>query len=396
MFRIASLACLVACANAHIRSLPDCADCGQGELRHGLWLSEGEGSIAGGPDGGVVVLESNAVVFYDRAMREVRRVALDLQDTALVATAGSDTYVISRAGRALTLAAIDRNGVRWRERIGADPGGNLGLNGIEAGPEGPFLYGTLDVNLPSLSALGSQIVAFARDDGAVRWSRSFDPRPLSVAPDDGGGAYVAVAEDRVAPDGRTAIHRCDRSGAILWTRTVSGRVHETYELVHTVTPTAQGDLAFVGTYPGGPLAIGDRMFDVVADGGLSTYLVVLDRVTGAPSEPRILGDSRGGIRNPSHVLVMPSGALITSSFPRQLEHDADIDISVLGPTGIQSQLRLGSKGDQFTRAMAASDDGTLWLSLSSYEESLYPDGALLTVGSQTFAEQGLYVIDLVL
>ena len=46
--------------------------------------------------------------------------------------------------------------------------------------------------------------------------------------------------------------------------------------------------------------------------------------------------------------------------------------------------------------MAASDDGTLWLSLSSYEESLYPDGAFLTVGSQTFSEQGLYVLDLVL
>ncbi|HEY0992218.1 MAG TPA: PQQ-binding-like beta-propeller repeat protein [Kofleriaceae bacterium] len=376
--------------------MPDCADCGQGELRHGLWLSQGEGSIAAGTDGGVVVLEADAVVFYDRAMRELRRVALDLQDSALVATAGSDTYVVSRAGRALTLAAIDSNGVRWRERIGSDPGGNLGLNGIDAGPEGPFLYGTLDVNLPSLSALGSQVVAFARDDGAVRWSQSFDPRPLIVAPDDAGGAYVAVAEDTIAPDGRAAIHHRDRSGAILWTQTVSGPVFQTFQLVRAITLTAQGDLAFVGAYPGGPLAVGDRTFDVSPDGGFSTYLFVLDHATGAPSDPRIIGDSRGGILHPSHIIAMPSGDFVTSSFPRMLENNADIEISLLGPTGLQSHLRLGGTGDQFTRAMAASDDGTLWLSLSSYEESLYPDGALLTVGSQTFSEQGLYVLDLVL
>ena len=281
MFRIASLGCLVACANAQIRPLPDCADCGRGEFRHGLWLSEGEGSIAGGPDGGVVVLEINAVVFYDRAMRELRRVALDTQDTALVATAGNDTYVISRAGRALTLAAIDGTGVRWRERIGADPGGNLGLNGIEAGPEGPFLYGVLDVNLPGLSASGPQVVALGREDGAVRWSQSFALRALTIAPDDAGGVYVAVAEQMVAPDGRTVVHRYDRSGAILWTQTVSGRLYEARQLVSCITRTAQGDLAVAGRYAGRPLAIGDRMLDVVADGGWSTYLVVLDRAAGA-------------------------------------------------------------------------------------------------------------------
>src|SRR6185436_17154145 len=143
MFRLAVLGCLVACANAQIRRLPDCADCGRGEVRHGLWTAEGEGSIAGFPDGGVVALESNAVVFYDRAMLEIRRVALDTQEASLVAAAGRDVYVLSRAGRSLTLVAIDDSGVRWREKVGSDPGGIVGDNGFDAGPDGVFLYGVL-------------------------------------------------------------------------------------------------------------------------------------------------------------------------------------------------------------------------------------------------------------
>lgn len=395
MLRLASLGCLFACTNAHVRPLPDCADCGRGELRHGLWLAESEGSIAGGPDGGVVVLETNAVVFHDRAMREIRRVALDTQDTALVATAGSDTYVISRAGRALTLAAIDGSGVRWRERIGTDPGGNLGFNGIEAGPEGPFVYGVLDVNLPGLSAIGPQVVALARDDGAVRWNLTVASAALTIAPDDTGGVYVAVAEQAAAQAARSSVRRHDRSGAILWTQTVSGRTYEGRWLINTITRTAQG-VAFAGRFAGGQLAVGDRVLDVVTDAAWSSYLAVLDGATGAPTEPRTIGDSIRGVRDPSYITAMPSGELVTSSIPSVGHQQAEIDISILGSTGLQSQIRIGGKGDQFTRAMAASDDGTLWLSLSSYEESLYPDGALLTVGSQSFAEQGVYVIDLVL
>src|SRR5437762_12757063 len=80
MLRLWALGGLLACSNAQIQRLPDCADCGRGELRHGLRARDGEGSIAALPDGGVVALERRAAVFYDRAMHELGRVELAPHD----------------------------------------------------------------------------------------------------------------------------------------------------------------------------------------------------------------------------------------------------------------------------------------------------------------------------
>jgi hypothetical protein len=44
----------------------------------------------------------------------------------------------------------------------------------------------------------------------------------------------------------------------------------------------------------------------------------------------------------------------------------------VGSAGALFELQLGGTGDQITRGLAASDDGSLWLSLSSFEEQLGP------------------------
>jgi hypothetical protein len=56
---------------------------------------------------------------------------------------------------------------------------------------------------------------------------------------------------------------------------------------------------------------------------------------------------------------------------------------------------IGGTGDQIARSIVASDDGSVWVSLTSFEDGMYPDGATLVVGSRRLAEQGLYVLNLV-
>ena len=396
MLRLALLGCLVACTNAQIHRLPDCPDCGRGEARHGVWAAAGEGSIAATPGGGVVTLEANAVVFYDRAMRETRRVALDTEDAAIVAAAGDDTYVLSRARRALTLSAIDAGGVRWREHIGSDPGGIVGDNALDAGPDGPFLYGLLDIALPRFVATGPQVVALARDDGAVRWSQSFPSGQLEIVPDDAGGAYVASAEQASFPGDQVIVRRYDRSGAIVWTQAIAGALLPAPRGVSSTALTAQGDLAVVGKFAGEPLSVGDRTLDAVAGRAWTTYLAVLDHATGAPAAPRVIGDASAGVREPTHMIAIPPGDLVIASMPFLRTSGFDIDIEIVGPTGAPSEIQLGGNGDQIVRGLVASDDGALWLSVSNFEESLYPDGATLEVGSDRFSEQGIYVLKLAL
>lgn len=416
MFRLWALGILLACSNAQIQRLPDCADCSRGELRHGLHTRDGEGSIAALPGGGVVALERRAVVFYDRAMREHRRVELSLGDAALVATTGDDTYVLRRSGRELELIAIDHRGVRWRETLGRDPGPALGDNGLGAGPDGPFVYGALELALPGAAARGQQIVALARD-GALRWRQSFDgARPTLVA-DPSGGAYV-ITDEHAAGGSEIAVRHLDRTGRARWTQTIAAAALARHRLVEAAGSTARV-LALAGVFSGARLsfgarpAVGDGGIDgaldarpAVGDGGIdgapgarwTSYLAVLDEDTGAPAWARVIGDDRYG-GTPTQLAAIPSGEIAVASVRSSSETSAgesslDTVIQLVGATGVVSATSLTGTGDQIARSMAASDDGSVWLSLTSFENELFPDGATLVIGSQRFIGQGLYVLNL--
>jgi len=69
-------------------------------------------------------------------------------------------------------------------------------------------------------------------------------------------------------------------------------------------------------------------------------------------------------------------------------------VNPAGTTAGMTLTILGGTGDQIARSIAASDDGSVWVSLTSFEDEMYPDGATLVIGSRRFAEQGLYLLNL--
>jgi hypothetical protein len=364
-----------------------------------------------------VIVERRAVVFYDRAMRELRRIALASHDAALVATAGDDAYVLARAGRELDLLAIDRRGVRWREAIGVDRGGVIGDNGLDAGPEGPFVYGALELTLPGASGRGEQIVALARD-GSVRWRQPFDGGGPTLVADRTGGAYVITDENAAARRG-ISIHHLDPHGHTRWTQSVAGAAVSGHRLAEAAALTHDGGVALAGMFTGAQLAAGERGLHAARGARSTSYLAILDEQTGAAMRLQAIGDTRRGIMKPAQLTAMPSGELAVtgvvllgvtsraessgsstgspgeSSVDSSARSSIDTMVALVGPAGISSAIVLAGTGDQVARAIVASDDGSVWLSLTSFEDELFPDGAALAIGSQRFAEQGLYVLNLV-
>jgi hypothetical protein len=91
---------------------------------------------------------------------------------------------------------------------------------------------------------------------------------------------------------------------------------------------------------------------------------------------------------------LPIESPAESSSPSLAESGVDTIVAVVGPAGMTAATMIGGTGDQIARSIVASDDGSVWLSLTSFEDDLYPDGATLIIGSRRFAEQGLYVLNL--
>jgi hypothetical protein len=397
------------CAPARVAS---CPDCGPGEVRHAFVVNNGFGEAIDQRGVGLACATCNTITLFDPAFDVQRRITFQGESPdslGLQVAAGGDTvYVLQTdAGppvgefedppvptHALVALAADGS-ERWRQDLGASRDDFH----LEAGPEGPYVFGSLQ---PS----GFYDVIALDADGGPRWTQ---PRDWAlIAPDGVGGVLVTTHASASGPDTvQATVASLDSAGQQRWSHVwqASGTIPNiaTGLYLYHAAPSSTGAMAIVGSFTGATLDLGDRTltapdqercwFVAMIDPNGATLWAVAIRMA------QNLQGTRVAIVDDEVILgaeYAGSGGVL--GLP--VSDEMDSFVAVIGPAGIVRADVLGGPGWQTLDEIVAGANGTVTVALASTMGDFAE--AQLQIGSTTFApgdgETGansLYLVNLV-
>ncbi len=348
---------LVGCSSAPCvpKRLPDCDDCGPGEVRHGLQFTDVQGlqSIAVFDDGSVACLACTDVLYRDA--RAGARSTLDLGNAragynAIVTgiAAGDTLYAVRSeieqdAPDPFTydhFLALDESGrVRWK----IDPLPS-GLRLVAAGTAGPFLQDA------------TTVTAYAAADGSVRWTA---PTPRRVAADPTGGAFVVLPSASQFPQAET-LQALDPTGTQRWTKTLTatGGTPSGGILVETIAATPSGGLLVTAGFVGTAIDLGEIKLSPSAGSGDLVAALAADGTTQWAHElpPELMA--------PRALAVADTSLVVDTTV-----------LAIYDANGLVREDDISGSADVIVADATAAPDGTVWLDVN---------GATITIGSQTY------------